>query len=91
MPTSLSQIDAVLFGSQATSTKVFFTLGSLEAADELVERRSALKGSGASNQDFLTPEELKVKRTLWPCFNEAKARGQQQQAQFHRAMLVVSS
>ena len=80
--------DAVLFGSQATSTKVFFTLGSLEAADELVGLRSALKGSGASIQDFLTPEELKIKRALWPRFIEAKARGQR--AQFHRARLVVS-
>ena len=81
--------DAVLFGSQATSTRVFFTLGSLEAADELVRRRSALKGSGASIQDFLTPEELKIKRALWPRFMEARARGQR--AQFHRAKLVVSS
>ena len=80
--------DAVLFGSQATSTKVFFTLGSLEAADALVGLRSALKGSGASIQDFLTPEELKIKCALWPRFIEARARGQR--AQFHRARLVVS-
>jgi hypothetical protein len=78
----------VLFGSQATSTKVFFTLGSLEAADALVGLRSALKGSGASIQDFLTPEELKIKCALWPRFIEARARGQR--AQFHRARLVVS-
>ena len=80
--------DAVHFGSQTTYTKVFFTLDSLEAADELVGCRSALKGSGVSIQDFLTPEELKIKRALWPRFVEAKARGQR--AQFHRARLVVS-
>ena len=80
--------DAVHFGSQATYTKVFFTLGSLEAADKLVGCRGALKGSGVSIHDFLTPEELKIKRALWPRFIEAKARGQR--AQFHRARLVVS-
>ena len=71
-----------------SSGLVGVTLGSLEAADELVGCRSALKGSGVSIQDFLTPEELKIKRALWPRFVEAKARGQR--AQFHRARLVVS-
>ena len=86
--TPLPIADAVHFGSQAASTRVFFTLGSLEAADELVGRRSALKGSGISLQDFLTPEEQKIKRALWPRFMEAKASGQR--AQFQRARLVVS-
>ena len=80
--------DAVFFGSQATSTRVYFTLESLEAADHLVGGRSALKDSGTSIQDFLTPEELKLKRSLWPRFLEARARGQR--PQFHRARLVVS-
>ena len=66
---------------------MFFSLDSLEAADELVGRRCALKDSGVSIQDFLTPEELKIKRALWPRFLEAKARGLR--AQFHRARLVV--
>ena len=80
--------DAMLLGSQATSTRVFFSLDSLEAADALVGRRGALKDSGVSIQDFLTPEEIKTKRALWPRFLEAKARGQR--PQFHRARLVVS-
>jgi hypothetical protein len=80
--------DAVLLGSQAASTRVFFSLDSLEAADALVGRRGALKASGVSIQDFLTPEELKIKRALWPRFLEAKAKGQR--PQFHRARLVVS-
>ena len=80
--------DAVLLGSQAASTRVFFSLDSLEAADALVGRRGALKASGVSIQDFLTPEEIKTKRALWPRFLEAKARGQR--PQFHRARLVVS-
>jgi hypothetical protein len=67
---------------------VFFSLDSLEAADALVGRRGALKGSGVSIQDFLTPEELKTKRALWPRFLEAQAKGQR--PQFHRARLVVS-
>ena len=85
---SLPISDAVLLGSQATSTRVFFSLDSLEAADALVGRRGALKASGVSIQDFLTPEELKIKRALWPRFLEAKANGQR--PQFHRARLVVS-
>ena len=52
--------DAVLLGSQAASTRVFFSLDSLEAADALVGRRGALKASGVSIQDFLTPEEIKT-------------------------------
>ena len=80
--------DAMLLGSQAASTRVFFSLDSLEAADALVGRRGALKGSGVSIQDFLTPEEIETKRALWPHFLEAKARGQR--PQFHRARLVVS-
>ena len=80
--------DAVLLGSQAASTRVFFSLDSLEAADALVGRRGALKASGVSIQDFLTPEEIKTKRALWPRFLEAKARGQR--PQFHRARLIVS-
>ena len=79
--------DAVLFGPQAVATRVFFTLSSLEAANELVGSRCALKGSSISVQDCLTPEELKIKRALWPRFIEAKARGQR--AQFHRARLVL--
>jgi hypothetical protein len=85
---SLPISDAVLLGSQATSTRVFFSLDSLEAADALVGRRGALKASGVSIQDFLTPEELKIKRALWPRFLEAKANGQR--PQFHRARLVMS-
>ena len=42
--------------------------------------------SGASIHNFFTPEELKIIRALWPCFMEARARGQR--AQFHRARLV---
>ena len=80
--------DAMLLGSQAASTGVFFSLDSLEAADALVGRRGALKASGVSIQDFLTPEEIETKRALWPRFLEARARGQR--PQFHRARLVVS-
>ena len=41
----------MLLGSQAASTRVFFSLESLEAADALVGRRGALKASGVSIQD----------------------------------------
>ena len=82
-------VDAVLFGQQATSTRVFFTLDSLAAANDLVGRRCALRGSGASIQDYLSPEEQRLKSSLWPRFLEAKARGQR--PQFQRARLIVSS
>ena len=58
------------------STWAFFTLDMLEAANDLVECRSALKGSGISVQDFRTGEELKAKRAQWPFATVARARGQ---------------
>ena len=79
--------DAVLFGPQVTSTRAFFSLDTLEAANDLVGRRSSLKGSSVTVHDYLTPQELKLKRAQWPRFAEARSRGLR--AQFHRARLVL--
>ena len=77
----------MLFGPQAVSTRAFFSLDTLEAANDLVGRRSSLKGSGVTVHDFLPHQELKLKRAQWPRLAEARSRGQR--AQFHRARLVL--
>ena len=44
----------------------FFTLDTLEAANDLDVCHSALKGRGVSIQDFYASEELKAKPAQWP-------------------------
>jgi hypothetical protein len=59
----------------------------LEEADAITRYRHLLKGSQYSIQDFLSPEELLERRTLWPLYSTALSRGQR--AQFSRSRLKI--
>lgn len=83
---AVAVVDAVRTGP-AAAPRIFFSVGSLAAADALVRARCALKGSGYVLMEVLSPEEQREHRQLWPLFLAARAKGQR--AQFSRARLVV--
>ena len=67
--------------------RIWFTVATMEAAEELLLNRCDLKGECFTVYDVLSPEERQQHARLWPQFLAARAAGKK--AQFNRARLYV--
>jgi hypothetical protein len=79
--------NAFLMGDQTRRTQIAFMVGDLEEADAIIRWRHLLKGSPYSLYEYLSPEELLERRTLWPLYSTALSQGQR--AQFSRSRLKI--